>query len=72
MCSLSNHQKVQENIAYDQDARTTNGPLNIDHDSHPKDWLHPADTVKITEHHDDNPIQIFTDGSMSVQGVGAV
>jgi hypothetical protein len=56
---------------HDQDARTTNGPQNIDHDSHPRDWLQPADTVKISEYHDDNAIQIFTHGSMSAQGVGA-
>jgi hypothetical protein len=55
----------------DQDATTINEPLNIDHDSHPKDWPHPADTVKITEQHADDPIQIFTDGSKSAQGVGA-
>jgi ribonuclease HI len=28
-------------------------------------------TVKITEHHEDNAIQIFTDGSKSAQGVRA-
>jgi hypothetical protein len=56
---------------YDHDARTTNWPQNINYDSHPKDWLHPVDTVKITEHHEDNAIQIFTDSSRSAQGVGA-
>jgi hypothetical protein len=29
---------------YDHDTCTTNGPQNVDYESHPKDWLHPADT----------------------------
>jgi ribonuclease HI len=37
----------------------------------PKDWLHPADTVRITEHHEESDIQIFTDGSKCEHGVGA-
>ena len=55
----------------DHDAGTTNWPQNIDHDAQPKDWIHPADTVRITENYDENAIQIFTDGSKSAQGVGA-
>ena len=55
----------------DHDTRTTNWPQNIDYDTQPEDWLHPADTVRITEHHEDDAIQIFTDGSKSAQGVGA-
>ena len=53
------------------DTRTTTRPQNIDYDAQPEDWLHPADTVRISEHHVDNAIQIFTDGSKSAQGVGA-
>ena len=49
----------------------SNWPQNIDYDAQPEDWLHPADTVRISEHHEDNAIQIFTDGSKSSQGVGA-
>jgi len=56
---------------YDHDACTNNWPQSIEYDSHPEDWLHPADTVKITEHHENNAIQIFTDGSKSPKGVGA-
>ena len=43
----------------------------IDHEVQPKDWLHPADSVRITEKHDEQAIQIFTDGSTSEHGVGA-
>jgi len=56
---------------YDHDASTKNCSQKIYYDSHPKDWLQLADTVKITEHHEDNAIQIFTEGSKSSQGVGA-
>ena len=51
--------------------RKTNWPQNIDYDVQPKDWLHPADTVRITEHQEESAIQIFTDGSKSEHGVGA-
>jgi ribonuclease HI len=44
---------------------------NIDHEVQPKDWLHPADSVKITEQKDEHAIQIYTDGSKSEHGVGA-
>ena len=44
---------------------------NIDHEVQPKDWLHPADSVKITEQKDEHAIQIYTDGSKSKHGVGA-
>jgi len=43
----------------------------IDHKSQPKDWLHPADTVKVTEQLEKQDIQIYTDGSKSENGVGA-
>jgi len=33
--------------------------------------MNTADTVEITEHHKDNPIQIFTDGRKSAQGIRA-
>jgi len=42
-----------------------------DHEVQPKDWLHPADSVRITEQHDEHAIQIFTYGSKSEDGVGA-
>jgi len=37
----------------------------------PKNWLHPAHSVGITEQHDEHAIQIFTDGSKSEHGVAA-
>jgi hypothetical protein len=43
----------------------------IDHEVEPKDWLHPADAVRITDQEDEHAIQIFTDGSKSEHGVGA-
>jgi len=42
----------------------------IGHEVQPKDWLHPADTVKITEQLDEQDIRIYTDGSESGHGVG--
>ena len=36
-----------------------------------KDWLHPADSVRITEQKDEHAIQVFTDGSKNEHGVGA-
>jgi ribonuclease HI len=46
-------------------------PQNIDYDAQPEDWLRHADTVRISEHHGNDAIQIFTDGSKNAQGVGA-
>jgi deoxyxylulose-5-phosphate synthase len=43
----------------------------IDHEVQPKDWLHPADSVSITELQEDHAIQIFTDDGKSEHGVGA-
>jgi len=43
----------------------------IDHKAQPKHWLHPADTVNITEQPEKQDIQIYTDGSRSEHGVGA-
>jgi hypothetical protein len=42
----------------------------IDHEVQPKYWLHPADTVRITNQEDEHAIQIFTDGSKSEHRVG--
>jgi hypothetical protein len=42
-----------------------------DYEVQPKDWLHPADSVRITEQQDEHAVQIFTDGSKSEHGVGA-
>jgi ribonuclease HI len=36
-----------------------------------QNWLHPAETVRITEHQEENYIQIYTDGSKNAKGVGA-
>jgi hypothetical protein len=43
----------------------------IKHQVQPKDWLYPADSVRIAEQQEDHAIQIFTDGSKSEYGVGA-
>ena len=43
----------------------------IDHDTRVQRWLHPAETTSIlTDNNDTSPIQIFTDGSKTEQGVG--
>jgi hypothetical protein len=42
-----------------------------DYEVQPKDWLHPADSVRITEPQDGHAIQIFTDSSKSKHRVGA-
>jgi ribonuclease HI len=43
----------------------------IDKDVQPKDWLHPAETVTLTEIPEGDEIQIYTDGSKYDNGVGA-
>jgi hypothetical protein len=45
----------------------------IDKYEKPKDWLHPAEYVRITEapEEEDEDIQIYTDGSKSEDAVGA-
>jgi hypothetical protein len=43
----------------------------IYHEVQPKDWLHPADSVRVTEQQEEHNIQIFTDGSKSEYGVRA-
>ena len=40
-------------------------------DEKPKDWLHPAEFVRIIETPEDEEIQIYTDGSKTENGVGA-
>jgi hypothetical protein len=42
-----------------------------DYEVQPRDRLHPADSVKITEIPDKQDIEIFTDGSKNEHGVGA-
>jgi hypothetical protein len=42
-----------------------------DKDVQVKAWIHPADTVRITEFPEDEEIQIYTDGSKNDRGVGA-
>jgi ribonuclease HI len=61
-------------IKVDEAAKLYNIMRNIqahetDHKVQPKDWLHPADSVRITEQ-DEPAIQIFTDGSKREHGVG--
>jgi len=46
-------------------------PTRYAHEVQPKDWLHPPDSVRVTEQSDEHAIQIFADGSKSEQGVGA-
>ena len=48
-----------------------NPQTEIDKDVQLKDWLHPGDLVKITELPEDEEIQIYTNGSKKVKGVGA-
>jgi hypothetical protein len=45
----------------------------LDHELEPKDWIHPADSVKINEQTEVNErtIHIFTDGSKNGHGVGS-
>ena len=43
----------------------------IDYEVPPKDWLHPADSVRITEQKDEHATQVFTGGSKNEHGVGA-
>jgi ribonuclease HI len=43
----------------------------IDYEVPPKDWLHLADSVRITEQKDEHALQVFTDGSKNKHGVGA-
>jgi hypothetical protein len=43
----------------------------IDQEGQPKDWLHPAYAVRITDKEDEHAIQIFTESSKSENGVGA-
>jgi ribonuclease HI len=45
----------------------------LDYDAEPKDWIHPADSVRINEwtEEKEHTIQIYTDGSKNEQGVGS-
>jgi len=43
----------------------------IEHKVLPKDWLQPADTVKVKKQLDEQDIQIYTHGSKIEHGVGA-
>jgi ribonuclease HI len=55
--------------------RITRGKQNqqLDHETEPKDWTHPADSVRICEHNEakDYTIHIYTDGSKNEHGVGS-
>ena len=70
------HIKIKETAGlYKIVRRYRHNNLKIDHDKLPKEWLHPADGTIATK--TDNtqevstPIDIYTDGSKSEQGVGA-
>jgi len=41
----------------------------IEYEIQPKDWFHPAETVKATEQLDEQHIQIYKDGSKSKHGI---
>jgi len=43
----------------------------IEHEAQPKEWLHPTDSVRITEQQDEHATQILTDGSKRKHGVDA-
>jgi ribonuclease HI len=62
-------QAEEEANIYNKIRKSTDN--EIDKPTPPKDWIHPADSVKITEAAEDQVIQIFTDGSKNENGVGA-
>jgi len=43
----------------------------LEHEAEPKDWTHPADSVRISEQNEakEHTIQIYTDGSKNEHGV---
>ena len=43
----------------------------IDKDKKARDWLHPAEFVRIIETPEEEEIQIYTDGSKNENSVGA-
>ena len=45
----------------------------LEHEAEPKDWTHPADSVRISEQNEakEHTIEIFTDGSKNEHGVGS-
>jgi len=47
--------------------------LQLDHEEEPKDWTHPADSVRISEQgqEKEHMIHIYTDGSKNEHGVGS-
>jgi hypothetical protein len=59
--------KTRNRIIQNRQRKHTNLP--IDHDKPHRQWLHPAARIIATG--DQTPINIYTDGSKSVQGVGA-
>jgi hypothetical protein len=71
------HIKIQEMAElYKIERGNKHTKLQIDHDKPPKQWLHPADRTITTDtgntQGDPTPTNIYTDGSNSEQGVGAV
>jgi hypothetical protein len=68
------HIKIQETTElYKIERGNKYRNLQIDHDKPPKQWLHPADRTITTDtditQEDLTPINIYTDGSKSEQGV---
>jgi hypothetical protein len=70
------HIKIQETAElYKIERGNKHTNLQIDHDKPPEKWFHPADRIIITDtdntQEDSTPINIYTDGRKSEQGVGA-
>jgi len=69
------HTYVHTYIEAEEEARIfnimrENSQTEIDKDVQLKDWLHPADMVRITELPEDEEIRIYTDGSKNDKGFG--
>jgi hypothetical protein len=67
--------KIEEATkTYQANRVNANDNKNFEADTTPINWQHPADAAIRThkeEEEEDNPIQIFTDGSKSERGVGS-
>jgi len=67
--------KIEEATkTYQANRVNTNDNKNFEADTTPINWQHPADAAIRTheeEEEEDNPIQIFTDGSKAERGVGS-
>jgi uncharacterized protein (UPF0303 family) len=66
--------KIEEaTLIYYETRGNTNDNTNFERDTTVKNWQHPADAIirSLKEDEEENPIQIFTDGSRSERGVGS-